>query len=277
MTFSPPSAISTCPAAEFVKRCWGGSPRFGMILGTGSGGLADEIDASVKIPYGDIPGFPRSTSLGHAGQFVCGTLAGADVIAMEGRFHLYEGYCADQVTLPVEVMYQLGVKTLFVSNASGGVNPAYSKGDIMLIDSHIDLMYCLTTNVSAPAAGPPPVCRDVYDRRLIHQAEKCARACGQPIHRGVYLSMLGPNYETRAEYRFVRQMGADVVGMSTVPEVTVAGRYRMQVLGMSIVANIARPDILVPTSGQEVIDSVASAGPLLKSIVIDAIECESDR
>ena len=259
-------------ATNFVRERWSASPRFGIILGTGAGQLAEEINAELTIPYGEIPHFPHSTALGHKGQLVCGKLAGADVVAMEGRFHLYEGYPVDQATLAVHVMHQLGVEVLFVSNASGGINPKFASGEIMLIESHIDFMYRSTVNMTAPVSTDrPTLLSDAYDRELIEQARACARKNGFNIQQGVYAAMLGPNYETRAEYRFLKRIGGDVAGMSTVPEVTVAGRYGMRVLGMSIVSNIAKPDVLEETSGQEVIDAAAMAAPSLKQIVVNAI------
>ena len=259
-------------AVNYVSKRWNKSPRFGIILGTGAGQLAEEIDAEQTIPYGDIPNFPCSTALGHRGQLVCGKLVGSDVVAMEGRFHLYEGYAVDQATLPVHVMRELGVEILFVSNASGGINPKFASGEIMLIESHIDFMYRSTANMIAPVCYDRPTVRsDAYDSGLIEQAITCARSEGFPIHQGVYAALLGPNYETRAEYRFLKRIGGDVAGMSTVPEVTVAARYDMRVLGMSIVTNIANPDVLQATSGQEVIDAAVVAAPHLKAIVINAI------
>lgn len=259
-------------AADFVRARWNRSPRFGIILGTGAGQLAAEISAEQSIPYGDIPHFPRSTTIGHKGQFVCGKLAGADVIAMDGRFHLYEGYCVDRATLAIHVMYELGVEILFVSNASGGINPKFASGEIMLIESHIDFMFRSTLSMCAPiSCDRPTLLSDAYDNELNEQARHCARASGFVVHQGVYVAMLGPNYETRAEYRFLKKVGGDVVGMSTVPEVAVAGRYGMRVLGMSIVSNVAKPDVLEATSGQEVIDAAAVAAPNLKALVVNAI------
>ena len=263
-------------AAKFVRDRWDKSPKFGIILGTGAGRLAQEIDSEEEIPYGEIPNFPKSTALGHKGQFVCGSLAGQDVIAMEGRFHLYEGYDVDKATLAVHAMQRLGVEILFVSNASGGINPKFASGQIMLIESHLDFMYRSTPQMTAPVSGDrPTLLSDAYDGELISQARACARDNGFPIHQGVYAAMLGPNYETRAEYRFLRRVGADVAGMSTVPEVAVAGRYGMRVLGMSIITNVAKPDVLEATSGQEVIDAAVVAAPHLKSIVVNAIKLNS--
>lgn len=260
-------------AADFIHQRWQRTPKFGIILGTGAGQLAEQIEAELTLPYGEIPYFPHSTALGHKGQLLGGTIAGINVLAMEGRFHLYEGYPADQATLPIHVMHALGVTVLFVSNASGGINPNFSSGEIMLIDSHIDLMFRATENMNGPVVSERPTLRsDVYDEALIQQAQQCARKQDFSVHRGVYAAMLGPNYETRAEYRALKRIGADVVGMSTVPEVAVAARYGMRVLGMSIVSNVAKPDALQATSGQEVIDAAAVAAPCLKAMVLDAIQ-----
>lgn len=259
-------------AASFINSLWSTRPQFGIVLGTGAGQLATEIVVEQKIPYGDVPGFPSSTALGHKGQFVCGTLecrsTPVPVIAMEGRFHLYEGYPVDTNTLPIHVMQRLGVETLFVSNASGGMNPKMASGQIMLIASHLDLMYRSTPAMTgAVTCERPSVRSDCYDSGLIEMALKIAREQNFPLHQGVYAAMLGPNYETRAEYRFLRRVGADVVGMSTVPEVAVAARYGMRVLGMSIITNIAKPDVLETTSGQEVIDAAGAAAPHLSMLV----------
>lgn len=260
-------------AVELIRARWSGKPRFGVILGTGAGVLAEEISAEEVISYGEVPNFPRSTAMGHKGQFVCGKLGGQDVIAMDGRFHLYEGYPVDQATLPVHVMHQLGVECLFVSNASGGINPKFASGEIMLIESHVDLMCRSTPAMSGPVANSRPLVRsDAYDQSLIEMAILCARRENFVIQQGVYAAMLGPNYETRAEYRFLRRIGADVVGMSTVPEVAVAARHGIRVLGMSIVTNVAKPDVLEATSGQEVIDAAVVAAPRLKAVVLDVIK-----
>lgn len=260
-------------AAEAISKLWNRRPRFGIILGTGAGELGEQIAAEQTIPYGELPFFPTSTAMGHKGQFVCGKLANADVIAMQGRFHLYEGYPVDQATLPIHVMHQLGVEVLFVSNASGGINPKFGSGEIMLIESHIDLMNRSTVSMTqADVIGRPALRSDQYDVSMREIALACARREGFPLHQGVYAAMLGPNYETRAEYRFLRRVGGDVAGMSTVPEVAVAARYGMRVLGMSIVSNVAKPDVLEATSGQEVIDAAKITAPQLKAIVIDVIE-----
>ena len=272
MNLPPELAAQIEAATGFVSSRWGRSPQFGIILGTGAGELAEAIEVEEKIPYGDVPHFASSTAIGHKGQFVCGKLAGADVIAMQGRFHLYEGYPVDQATLPVHIMHAMGVEVLFVSNAAGGINPSYRSGQIMLIESHIDLMYRSTVGMAPTTSNDRPLLlTDCYDRELIDSACETAMDHRFTIQRGVYAGMLGPNYETRAEYRMLRTIGGDVAGMSTVSEVAVASKYGMRVLGISIVSNVANPDDLAATSGQEVIDAALVAAPQFKAIVIDAI------
>ena len=265
-------------AAKFVRAKWDRVPRYGIVLGTGAGDLAKSIEIEQAIPYPDVPGFPASTALGHKGQFVCGRFANQDVIAMEGRFHLYEGYPVDLATLPIHVMHRLGVEILFISNASGGISPKLASGQIMAIRSHVDFMFRSTIAMNADvAAERPSILSDsAYDPDLISLAAQSARGNGFPLHQGVYASMLGPNYETRAEYRFLRKIGADVAGMSTVPEVAVAAARGMRVLGLSVITNVAKPDVLDSTSGQEVIDAAVTAAPHLTTIVADVIRATSD-
>ena len=260
-------------AAKFVRSIWDRVPQYGIVLGTGAGDLAKSIEIEQSIPYPDVPGFPASTALGHKGQFVCGRFADQDVIAMEGRFHLYEGYPVDLATLPIHVMHRLGVKILFVSNASGGISPKLASGQIMAIRSHVDFMFRSTVAMNADVVAQRPSIRSdsAYDPELIRLAAQSARRNGFPLHQGVYASMLGPNYETRAEYRFLRKIGADVAGMSTVPEVAVAAARGMRVLGLSVITNVAKPDVLESTSGQEVIDAAVTAAPHLTAIVADVI------
>ncbi len=260
-------------SASFLRSEFVPEVRFGIILGTGAGKLADEIEIEKSIPYAEIPDFPVSTALGHAGEMVCGSLAGQNVLAMKGRFHLYEGYDVDLATLPIHTMHAMGVQILFVSNASGGINPNFASGEIMLIDSHIDLMFRSTQNMTIGVTRDrPTLLSDSYDSELIQQAHACARAAGFPLYQGVYGAMLGPTYETRAEYRMLKKIGADVAGMSTVPEVTVAACYGIRVLGLSVITNIANPDVLEATSGQEVIDAAELAAPKMKTLVVNAIE-----
>lgn len=264
--------------ALFIREQFPVDVRHAIILGTGSGGVADSIEAATTIPYEAISAFPRSTAIGHKGQLICGHLNHVPVIAMQGRFHLYEGYEVQRATLPVHVMHHLGIKSLYVSNASGGLNPKMASGDLMLINSHIDLMFRKqhSFDTKPPVLGSatrerPSMRGDVYDPMLIERAKACGRKHGFAVHEGVYAALLGPNYETRAEYRMLRSIGADVAGMSTVPEVNVAAQYGISVLGISIVTNIANPDSLSPTSGAEVVAAGERAAPNLKTIVVDSI------
>lgn len=252
-----------------ISAHWTDKPRFGIVLGTGAGIVADSIDAETTLPYHSIDNFPVSTATGHKGNLVCGTLDGHKVVAMQGRFHLYEGYDVDSATLPIHVMKAMGVEVLFVSNAAGGLNPKMKSGDVMLIDSHVDFMNRTSIQMtSPPKIGRPTLRSDIaYDRELMKKAMRIARNEGFALHQGVYAAMMGPNYETRAEYRFLRKMGVDVAGMSTVPEVTVAARESIRVVAMSIVTNVAKPDVLEETSGEEVIEAARVAAPKLKSIV----------
>jgi purine-nucleoside phosphorylase len=266
-------------AARFVQARWSLRPHAGIILGTGLGGLAQRIAAAVTIPYEEIPHFARSTAIGHAGQLVCGTIGGLPVVAMEGRFHIYEGYTYQQVTFPVRVMRALGAELLIVSNAAGGLNPHYARGDIVVITDHINLMN------GNPLIGPNddrlgprfPDMIEPYDRRLIDRALEIARQENFVAHKGVYIAVTGPNLETRAEYRFMRLIGADVVGMSTVPEVIVAVHGGMRVLGLSVVTDMCLPDALEPINLQEILATAAAAEPKLLKIVLGILADEAKR
>ena len=261
-------------ATASVRARWQGAPRVGLILGTGLGALAKEIDAQATIPYPEIPYFPQSTVLGHRGQLVCGTLAGQTVMAMEGRFHVYEGYTAAQVTFPIRVMKELGCHYLIVSNAAGGLNPLHRKGDLIIIEDHINLM-----GVN-PLVGPNderlgtrfPDLIEPYDKGLQRMALAAALEANIVAHRGVYVAVTGPNLETRAEYRFLRGIGADVVGMSTVPEVLVAVHARLKVLGFSIVTDMCLPDALEPVSHEEIVAVAQEAEIKLRTIVRRVLE-----
>jgi len=261
-------------AASLIRQRWQHTPRLGIILGTGLGNFAREIDAEAVIPYNDIPYFPKSTAVGHAGQLVCGRLRGLPVVTMEGRFHTYEGYPTWQITLPVRVMHALGAKLLVVSNAAGGVNPQYRTGDVMVIEDHINLMG------SNPLIGPtndtlgdrfPDMSRP-YDFDLIERAQQVARREDFVCHRGVYVALSGPNYETRAEYRFLRKIGGDVIGMSTVPEVIVAHQLGVRILALSTVTNVCLPDALGETDGDEVVAAASNAERKLRAIVLGVAE-----
>ena len=261
-------------ATAAVRARWTGHGEVGLILGTGLGALAREIAAEATIPYESIPHFPESTVESHAGQLVCGTLAGKRVVAMEGRFHLYEGYTAAQVTFPIRVLKELGCRLLIVSNACGGLNPLYAKGDLMVIDDHINL---LGVN---PLIGPNderlgprfPDLSEPYDRKLQELALQAALEANIVARRGVYVAVVGPNLETRAEYRFLRGIGADVVGMSTVPEVLVAVHAGLKVLGFSIVTDMCLPDALEPARIEEILRVAGEAEIKLRTVVTRVLE-----
>lgn len=256
-------------AAQWLAGRWSVPPLAGIILGTGSGLLAEDISDRESWPYASIPGFPRSTATGHKGQLVCGWLSGQPVIAMQGRFHLYEGYDVDLATLPIHVMRQLGVRRLLITNAAGGVSPWLRKGDLMLIRSHLDLMLRTTPALAGRMAGGRPVVRaDAFlDRNLADAAAAIARRSGFSLPQGVYAGLLGPNYETRAEYRMLRRLGADAVGMSTVPEIALAAALGLPTLAVSIITNEARPDAPQQTSGEEVVEAGETAAPNLRTLI----------
>ena len=250
-----------------LRGFWSGVARAGLILGTGAGQLADEIEVEATVPFAEIPHMPRSTALAHKGQFVCGTLAGTAVIAMQGRCHLYEGYSFDEVTLGVRLMHALGAKRLVVTNAAGAVNTQYATGDVMIVEDHINLMW----KYAQPPAGNNAI---RYDAALIDKAVAIARRENFVAHRGVYVGVTGPNYETRAEYRFFRRIGGDVVGMSTVPEVLVAAEVGMRALALSLVTNVARPDASDPVDAEDVVVVARSAEPKLRAMICDVIALE---
>jgi purine-nucleoside phosphorylase len=245
-----------------------------IILGTGLGRLAQEIDTEATIEYGDLPNFPLSTVESHAGRLLCGTLGGKTVVAMQGRFHRYEGYTLQQVTFPVRVLRALGARTLIVSNACGGMNPLWQPGDLMLIADHINLLG------DNPLVGPNderlgprfPDMSAAYDEALRALARSVALDGRIPLREGVYVAVAGPNLETRAEYRFLRAIGADVVGMSTVPEVIVAIHAGMRVLGVSIITDSCLPDALAPASVEEIIAVANAAEPKLTELVRGVLE-----
>jgi len=272
--------MQTADAVGAVRGRWQRVPRVGIILGTGLGGFAKQIDAEAVICYETIPHFPRATALGHRGQFVCGTIGGLSVVTMEGRFHLYEGYSAQQITLPVRVMKALGIELLIISNASGGMNPLYRPGDLVVIDDHINLMGANPlTGPNDNALGPrfPDLSRP-YDPVLIQRALEIARQENITAHKGVYAALSGPNYETRAEYRFLRMIGADIVGMSTVPEVIVAAHMGLKVLALSTVTNVAFPDSSQPpTDGHDVIAVAKTAEEKVRKIVLGILDDERRR
>lgn len=261
-------------AANFVRSKWAVAPRVGMILGTGLGGLAAQIQQAAVIPYEEIPHMPHSTVESHAGQLVCGTLAGQPIVAMEGRFHYYEGYSMQEVTFPVRVMKALGAEMLLVTNAAGGMNHQYQLADVAIIEDHINLMGDNPLRGrNDDSLGPrfPDLCHP-YDPQLLALAEKTALELGVPAHRAVFVAVTGPNLETRAEYRFLRAIGADMVGMSTVPEVLVAIHSGMRVLGFSIVTDMCLPDALEPVELPKILAVAAKGGERLARLIPKVLE-----
>jgi purine-nucleoside phosphorylase len=261
-------------ATAAIQRRWPSKPRVGIILGTGLGGLAEDIETQATLPYGDIPHFPQSTVQSHAGRLVCGRLAGKTVVAMEGRFHYYEGYSLKEITLPVRVMKALGCEVLIVSNAAGGMNPQFEKGDLMLIEDHINLMGDNPLiGKNDDRLGPRfPDMSHPYDPELIALAQRVALDEKIAAHKGVFVAVPGPNLETRAEYRFLRGIGADAVGMSTVPEVIVAVHSSLKVLGMSIITDMCLPDALEPVKLEDIIATANAAEKKLRVLVRRVIE-----
>lgn len=260
-------------ATQAVRDVWSETPAAGIILGTGLGGLVEQIEVQATLEYDDIPGFLKSTATSHRGRLVCGLLEGKPVMAMDGRFHMYEGYALKDITLPVRVMKHLGAKLLVVSNACGGMNPYYKCGDIMLIDDQINLMGDNPLiGINDDRLGPRfPDMSQPYDFGLIDQAMAIARKHNIHVHRGVFVAVSGPNLETRAEYRFLRNIGADVVGMSTVPEVIVAVHCGLPVVGFSIVTDMCFPDSLQPAVVEEIIAHANAAEPNLRLLVSQLI------
>jgi purine-nucleoside phosphorylase len=256
-------------AAAHVRPHCAISPRVGIVLGTGLCSLADEIERATVLPYGEIPHFPQPTAASHKGELVCGTLAGVPVAAMAGRLHGYEGYALKQATLPIRVMKALGTSVLILSNAAGGLNPYYACGDVMVIEDHINLMRdSPLIGINDDQLGPrfPDMSRP-YDPELMDAALSIARREGLACHRGVYVAMTGPNLETRAEYRFLRRIGGDAVGMSTVPEVLAAVHCGLRVLAFSIISNVCLPDALPRVTSDEIIATCNRAEPKLRQIV----------
>jgi len=270
-------------AVDVVRSRWTATPLVGIILGTGLGELVENIQVEETFEFSDLPGFLPTTALGHRGRLVCGRLDGLPVVALDGRLHHYEGHDAGQITVGVRLFHGLGARGLIVSNASGGVNPELVAGDLLVMDSHINLMFLQVDDppcndadqVELPdragrmsAAGP-------YHLPWIDAALGVASEKGFRAMAGTYVAMTGPNYETRAEYRMVRSIGGDVVGMSTVPEVTVASRLGMKVLGLSAVTNVADPATTGGTSAGEVIEVARSVQPAMRAIVAAIVAGES--
>lgn len=259
--------IEAC--AQAIRKRWNEPVDAAIILGTGLGAVANEMQVHATIDYRDLPNFPLSTVESHSGRLLCGTLAGRTVVAMQGRFHRYEGYSLQQVTFPVRVLRALGAELLVVSNACGGMHPLWAPGDLMLIADHINLLG--DNPLIGPnddALGPRfPDMSEPYDLGLRAMARAVATEKGITLREGVYAAVQGPNLETRAEYRFLRAMGADVVGMSTVPEVIVARHGGMRVLGLSIITDQCLPDALEPATVSQIISVARAAEPKLTAVV----------
>jgi purine-nucleoside phosphorylase len=261
-------------AKTFLKNKIDFTPQVGIILGSGLGGLVKEIEISQTFNYEDIPNFPLSTVESHAGKLLLGKLGGKDIVAMHGRFHFYEGYSMQEIVFPVRVMKELGVDTLIISNACGGLNPQFAAGDIMVIEDHINLLG------GNPLIGPSldeygprfPDMSEPYSKKLIALTEQTAIENKIVLRKGVYVAVSGPNLETRAEYRFLRTIGADVVGMSTIPENIAAVQMGMDVLAFSVITDECFPDALKAVDVQEILATAAKAEPKLTLIMKEVIE-----
>ncbi len=263
-------------AVRFIRGRTASAPEIGIILGTGLGGLVREIDVETVIEYADIPHFPLSTVESHNGRLIFGTIGGTRVVAMQGRFHSYEGYTMEQIVFPVRVMAKgsgLGVRTLLISNAAGGMNPDFRRGDLMLITDHINLLGANPlTGPNDPALGPRfPDMSEPYDSGLIALAREAAAERSIGLRSGVFVAVQGPNLETRAEYRFLRMIGADAVGMSTVPENIAAVHMGLRVLGISIITDECVPETLRPVDVEEIIKVAGEAEPKLTAVVAGVV------
>ena len=266
-------------ACAAVAAQWKHTPSVGIILGSGLGGATAALTDTVTIPYESIPHFAKSTAHGHTGQLVCGLLEGVPVVVLEGRMHAYEGYPLSQITFPVRVLQRLGAGLLIVTNACGGMNPQYRTGDIMVIDDHINLMNDNPLiGINDERLGPRfPDMSAPYTPALIDLALEVSRRENFAAHRGVYVAVTGPNLETRAEYRFLRGIGADVVGMSTVPEVIVAVHAGLKVLGLSVITDMCLPDALEVAEVEKILAIARSAEPKLRAIILAAVRHHAGR
>lgn len=263
-------------AVAYIRQLYKDTPKVGIVLGTGLGGLVKEIQVEKEIAYNFIPHFPVSTVESHFGKLIFGSIGGTKVVAMQGRLHYYEGYGMAEITFPIRVMRLLGIESLYISNAAGGMNLSYSKGDLMIIDDHINLQS------ENPLAGPnlddfgprfPDMSRP-YDPGMIARAVQIAKEEEITAHVGVYVSVTGPNLETRAEYRFLRLIGADVVGMSTVPEVIVANHMGLRTFAISVVTDMCDPDHLEAANVPDIIETATKAEPKLTRILSRMIQEE---
>jgi len=260
-------------AVKAIRSHWQATPRVGLILGTGLGGLADQIETEATIPYHELPHFTRSTAPGHAGRLVCGKLRGVPIVAMAGRLHHYEGYSQQQVTFPVRVMRALGADLLVATNAAGGINPQLDLADLVLIEDHINLMPDNPLRgINDDRLGPRwPDLAAPYSKAVMATARQAALELGIHLHKGVFVAVSGPNLETRAEYRMLKLLGADVVGMSTVPEVLVAVHGGMQVLAFSVVTDLCLPDHLEPVEVPKILANADVGGKKLARLIPEVV------
>lgn len=260
-------------AIAAVRAVTGFKPRIGLILGTGLGKLAERIDVQHIIPYDSLPHFPVSTVESHRGRLLIGTLEGVPVVCMQGRMHVYEGYSAREATFPIRVVAGLGIECLLITTACGGMNPAYRRGELMLLSDHINLQGVNPlVGPNVDAWGPRfPDMSEPYDVALRARAKQIADKRAIKLHEGVYVSVLGPNLETKAEYRFLRAIGADVVGMSTTPEVTVARHMDLRVMAIGVITDECFPDTLQPVTLEEVLEAAGIAEPKLTTIMSDMV------
>ena len=270
---SPAVSDAAQEAVRYVQGKWKGIPQVGIILGSGLGGLADSVEDATTVSYEETPHFPRSTAIGHHGRFVCGQLGGVEVIVMQGRFHLYEGYSITDVTLPVHVMCGLGIRTLIVSNAAGGLNPNFSAGDVMVLNGHLNRMHRKPQDdvTESPAGVWMQSTLRPYDRVLNDLARQIARQHNFEAPLGIYAGHLGPNYETRAEYRYLRRIGVDAVGMSTIPEALIAEAHGVRTLALSAITNVCSPDALSETTAEEVLETASVAGKKMSKILLGVL------
>jgi len=261
-------------AREYIRSLSKTVPEAGIVLGTGLGGLVREIEIEAIVPYHDIPGFVMSTVESHSGKLILGTLANRQVAVMQGRFHLYEGFGMGEITFPIRVMKALGATSLVISNAAGGMNAEFEKGDLVLIKDHINLLGGNPLiGVNEPELGPRfPDMSQPYSRRLMEIARQAARKHGIPLREGVYVAVAGPSLETAAEYRFLRMIGADMVGMSTVPENIVAVQMGMEVFGVTIISDLCDPENLVPVGIEEIIAVCEGAESKLTTLVREVLK-----
>ena len=259
--------------ASFLKERMTSKPETAIILGSGLGHLADEIEVETEIAYSEIPNMPVSTVEGHSGKMLFGKLGGKEILAMQGRFHYYEGYSMKEVTFPVRVMYELGIKNLFVSNAAGGMNPAFHVGDLLVLNDHINMFPEHPLRGKNFPTGPRfPSMHQAYDPEFIKIVEEAAEKLGIKIFKGVYLGTQGPTFETPAEYRMFRGMGADAVGMSTVPEVIVAVHCGIRVFGISVITDLGGFDEAVKVSHEEVQAAADAAQPRMTALMKELVK-----